>query len=158
LDQQEILKPEFAFIDAPLSLPRAYFPKASFNDKSNNQSSETKEDYHFRKCDRELNAMSPMFLGGLTARAISLKSRIAIPLYETYPGYFARNILSIQKKMKTIEPNQLELLLSILPYPLADKPKNTHQFDAILAWHSGWRWKQGQALEFGDLDEGIILL
>ena len=31
---------------------------------------------HFRKADHELKAMSPMFLGGLTARAIELSDKM----------------------------------------------------------------------------------
>lgn len=44
------------YIDAPLSLPSAYCGKG--------------DNFHYRKADQMLHAMSPMFLGGLTARAI----------------------------------------------------------------------------------------
>lgn len=49
-DTVESLKPEQIFIDAPLSLPAAYFGNG--------------DDYFYRDCDRQLKAMSPMFLGG----------------------------------------------------------------------------------------------
>ena len=42
--------PESIYIDAPLSLPGAYYGKES--------------NYFYRQADRELRAMSPMFLGG----------------------------------------------------------------------------------------------
>ena len=72
-------QPDSVFIDAPLSLPNAYFGKG--------------EDYFYRKCDREVGGMSPMFLGGLTARAIKLKSKSETPecpFYEIYPAQLVR--------------------------------------------------------------------
>jgi predicted nuclease with RNAse H fold len=58
------VRPEIIFIDAPLSLPAAY------------HDSENYQDYFYRLCDRQLKAMSPMFLGGLTARAIKMKTEV----------------------------------------------------------------------------------
>ena len=52
------LQPTTVFIDAPLSLPLAYFGEG--------------ENYFYRECDKILKGMSPMFLGGLTARAMRL--------------------------------------------------------------------------------------
>ena len=51
--------PQVIGIDAPLSLPGVYTGLVGF------------EDYHYRACDKALKAMSPMFLGGLTARAMN---------------------------------------------------------------------------------------
>ena len=48
------------FMDAPLSLPPAFHDPLS-------------DEFFYRAADRELKAMSPMFLGGLTARAMRLK-------------------------------------------------------------------------------------
>lgn len=48
-------------IDAPLSLPGVYFDKNKFHD------------YLYRKCDNACKAMSPMFVGAFTARAIQLQ-------------------------------------------------------------------------------------
>ena len=55
------LNPALVAIDAPLSLPGIYLEPKKYTD------------YFYRACDRELQAMSPMFLGGLTARAMRLK-------------------------------------------------------------------------------------
>ena len=57
-------QPDHIFLDAPLSLPGVYrhLPGRS--------------DYFYREADRELQAMSPMFLGGLTARAMQLHERL----------------------------------------------------------------------------------
>ena len=74
--------PQHVFLDAPLSLPGIY------------RGIKGCKDYHFRKADRELKAMSPMFLGGLTARAIELSDKMrkdGIPVFETYPRIMARN-------------------------------------------------------------------
>ena len=51
-------------IDAPLSLPGLYLGNGS--------------DYFFREADRDLGAMSPMFLGGLTARAIRIRDKLVM--------------------------------------------------------------------------------
>ena len=66
------LQPEDIFIDAPLSLPAVYSHSGS--------------DYFYRRCDRECKAMSPMFIGGLTARAMRLKDTLSeFNWHETYP-------------------------------------------------------------------------
>jgi uncharacterized protein len=87
-------------IDAPLSLPGVFTGLAGC------------DDYFYRASDRALRAMSPMFLGGLTARAMRLAnhsaSRLArraaqreheqndehghIHFYETYPAEAARRL------------------------------------------------------------------
>ena len=70
------LKPRMIFIDAPLSLPGIYWLGNGFRD------------HFFRQCDKEMNAMSPMFLGGLTARAMRLKAELkstGCKIIETYP-------------------------------------------------------------------------
>ena len=110
------LLPDVVYIDAPLSLPGAYFGKG--------------EDYFYRKGDREVRAMSPMFIGGLTARAIQLKEQLTktnpnLIIYETYPGYLARSILGLKnqylKKTKEVEPF-LHLLEEYLPLEIASRP------------------------------------
>ena len=50
------LKPDAIYLDAPLSLPKAYFGEG--------------DDFFYRKGDKELRAMSPMFLGGLCRKKI----------------------------------------------------------------------------------------
>ena len=66
------LKPEFVFIDCPLTLPSAYHGEG--------------DDFFYRHCDKELRAMSPMFLGGLTARGMRLKHNSkSSHWHEVYP-------------------------------------------------------------------------
>src|SRR5215212_2962102 len=56
-------RPSVVGFDAPLSLPGVY------------RGMKDKNDYFYRTADRELTCMSPMFLGGLTARAIKLTTQ-----------------------------------------------------------------------------------
>lgn len=140
------LKPGMVFIDAPLSLPSAYFGKG--------------KDYFYRKCDKELKAMSPMFLGGLTARAMKLSSQFPdIIFHEIYPAQLRRLILpeAIFYKKEKLEVF-CELLENILPYIFLEQPKNWHQVDSALAWLSGWRYEKGKAEIYGEEKEGIIIV
>ena len=144
-------RPTRVFLDAPLSLPRIYrFPA-------------TEGDYFYREADRTLRAMSPLFLGGLTARAMQLRAQLAqvgIPVFEVYPAYLAR-VLGIRGrgyKEKGIHPVGLVRELSpACPFALEQLSiQDWHAFDAALALWSGWRFAQGEALSFGDPDEGLI--
>jgi predicted nuclease with RNAse H fold len=140
------------FIDAPLSLPAVY--RFGLGEH---------KDYFYREADRSLQAMSPMFLGGLTARAMKLKdsfSSESVAFYETYPGYLAK-LLELPKdqykKTKT-EPESLKSLLissSKFPFPIPNI-MNWHQYDAVLALISAWRFFNDQALVFGNNTEGQI--
>jgi len=136
------------YFDAPLSLPGAYFGKG--------------DNYFYRLCDRECGAMSPMFLGGLTARAMKLKANM--PRYkfsETYPGYLAKKVLMLSEiylKKKKYEGQLDHFLKKTLPLPLTHLPSNWHQVDAILCWISGWRAYRDEALVIGDIEEGVIVV
>ena len=55
------LRPAAIYMDAPLSLPGAYFSNGSV--------------WFYRHADRLGRSMSPMFLGGLAARAMRLSER-----------------------------------------------------------------------------------
>ena len=95
------LSPKSIFIDAPLSLPAAYHNKGT--------------DYFYRKADRDCKAMSPMFLGGLTARAMKLKAQHADRNFiEVYPAMLARVVLELgeayAKKEKLSKAHQDALL------------------------------------------------
>lgn len=148
----EELKPSSVFIDAPLSLPLAY-------------TDSTKGEFFYRACDRELRAMSPMFLGGLTARAMKLKyyfSGRSIPqFFETYPAGTVRQndkLLPLyQKKSKDILPFQ-KALLGYIPFAISADFENWHQVDAVLAWWTGYRYLRGEANLIGDAEEGIIVI
>ena len=88
------LEPEFIFIDAPLSLPNAYYGKGS--------------NYFYRKSDIDAGAMSPMFIGGLTARAIKLKDDFNnIQFIESYPKLIAKEILGEAYKNNLLESKKL---------------------------------------------------
>ena len=136
------------FIDAPLSLPKAYFGVG--------------EDFFYRACDRELGAMSPMFLGGLTARAMKLQSsweKEGVKCFETYPGYAAKTMelsgLGYKKEKENI-PVVLSKLSEQRPdlqWPIVD---NWHAFDALLALHTALRYHMGTFASVGDSTEGVI--
>ena len=148
LDHCDNLKPEMVFLDAPLSLPAAYFGKG--------------EDYFYRLCDRECKAMSPMFLGGLTARAMALdKGYNKAEFIECYPGMLARQVLKLGElynKKSKLSDQAVEQLLSLLPYELDAMLDNWHQFDALLCWLTGYRYQKGEALKIGDKEEGLIIV
>ena len=142
--------PQSVFIDAPLSLPGVYFSKGS--------------DYFYRRCDRELKAMSPMFLGGLTARAMQLSRQLEsleIHCRETYPAGLVRLLPPLAGSYAKKQPLQAAFcrqLQELLPLPLSTPPSNWHHVDALLAWLSGHRFGSQQARVVGDPEEGLIIL
>ncbi len=145
------LKPTIIFIDAPLSLPAAYFDSRS-------------SEFFYREADKKLTAMSPMFLGGLTARAMRLKRILNaqnISVFETYPAALVRELLpdSVFYK-KDMEEFRKELQHKMMEYPLPSLPKITtfHQADSMLAWLSGYRHLHHQANLFGSSAEGLIFI
>lgn len=146
-EQVERIQPSLIAIDAPLSLPLAYF--------------QDNGDLSFRRCDRELNAMSPMFLGGLTARAIGLVRqwrKMGIEVIEVYPSALVRHLELVQYKKKGSPSQELmdELLERGLEYSVI--PQDMHQLDASLALMSGKRYTEGVALSFGKEQEGVIIV
>ncbi|MCX7743646.1 MAG: DUF429 domain-containing protein [Flavobacteriales bacterium] len=144
----KIYKPDFICIDAPLSLPGGFYNKS--------------DNFFYRKCDQELQAMSPMFLGGLTARAMRLAyiwKLNGISVYEVYPKglvYKAYEDLIFCYKMKDQIPEFLFRLKKKLKINIPDNIHTWHQVDAILAWISGWRISKGKSIIFGQLEEGTI--
>lgn len=144
------LEVDLVFLDAPLSLPAKYFGNG--------------ESYFYRLCDTQLKAMSPMFLGGLTARAIQLKDQLndkGIKVQETYPAALVR-ILEIEGyfKKKGLQPLDefITNLAKICPLKLASKITNWHHADAFLAAFSGYRFQNNQANIYGNPDEGVIVV
>ena len=136
------------YLDAPLSLPIVY----------RNPNTAT-PDYFYRKCDKALGAMSPMFLGGLTARAMRLKSCLApmgIAVKEAYPAAVAKQIAGGLPGYKKDMNQSFEGLEPLLPIPVASPPVNQHQLDSILAWLVGYRHTQGIAQCYGTPEEGEI--
>lgn len=142
------LTPKIICIDAPLSLPAGFYKQG--------------DDFFYRQCDRELHAMSPMFLGGLTARAMRLANlwtMNSIKVYEIYPKALIQYVhFSLLYKYKNL--NDISSFIHELSvfYPVAF-PQNSlswHDVDAILAWCTGWRIQQKIALKFGNDKEGVI--
>jgi predicted nuclease with RNAse H fold len=148
-------KPEKIFIDAPLSLPGIYTLKGSFSD------------YNFRCGDRELCAMSPMFLGGLTARAIKLKDELesmGIEVKETYPKVLATrfDLKSIGYKSSKIHlPKCRSAVTSRFGHDISINCadiKTWHHLDALLALMSALNYCCGRHETFGDEREGVIII
>ena len=141
------LQPESIFIDAPLSLPSVFTGKG--------------EDYFYRECDRICKAMSPMFIGGLTARAMKIKDSFPdINWFETYPGYLARRILKIEdlyQKKKAFDDTILDMFEAKLIFHEGEI-NNWHRFDAFLAWFSGKRFSEGIHEAIGNSEEGLIIV
>jgi predicted nuclease with RNAse H fold len=147
-------KPDIIFLDAPLTLPGIYtgIKKCS--------------DYHFREADRALNAMSPMFLGGLTARAMQLKAnleeQIKTKVFETYPRAQAKNYSLEEfgyKKTKQdliICRNRLKEKLNTNLFIDCQDITTWHHLDAMLALFGAMRFVTGQALPYGNAREGLI--
>ncbi len=139
-------------IDAPLSLPGAYFDKNKFHD------------YMYRECDKSCKAMSPMFVGAFTARAIQLKNLLEennIKVIEVYPKKLVEllNLSSLYplKKEKTIPSELINKTIEITAFPIS-KINSMHQYDALLCWLCGYRFSNNQHLEFGNKKEGLIIV
>lgn len=147
--------PDLVFIDAPLSLPGVY---TSLNDCN---------DYHFRKADLELRAMSPMFLGGFAARAIELKTKLKeleIEVYETYPRMLASR-LSLKSKgykgsllgLKDCRNEVAKCFSSNIKLSASDIT-SWHHLDSLLAMMSALNHIQGEGQVFGLETEGQIYI
>jgi len=141
------------YIDAPLSLPGVYRWPEQYGD------------YFYRKADRSVSAMSPMFLGGLTARAMKLSAELNelnIETKEVYPSRLAAELGFDKKQYKKVKKYLYPLsrqLCSQLPF--ATDPASVidwHHFDALLALFSGWRHQNEHHLLFGEGEEGYIIV
>ncbi len=143
-------QPQHIFIDAPLSLPGVYSGKPGFND------------YFYRKCDRMVRAMSPMFLGGLTARAIKLKDMFPeAQFHESYPGGLARHLKLDEpgyKKSTSNISSVTEALEANSGLKIPDKSNlSWHHIDAFLTLMIAQRYFSGKHQAFGDTREGQII-
>lgn len=147
-------KPDNIFLNAPLSLPGIYCGK---------QCSE----YHFREADKQLKALSPMFIGGVTARAMQLKARLEteIPtkVYETYPKQQACNYQLHDLGYKVDRKSNLAACRNHLTEKLnsnlfinCQDIKTWNHVDALLALFTAMRFVTGLAETFGDAEEGLI--
>lgn len=149
----EHFKPSRIFLDAPLSLPGVYKGLEGFNN------------YHFRLADIETRAMSPMFLGGLAARAMELAAfceASGSEVFETYPKMMARrfklNDFGYKSSKSAIRECGLRLKECIkepIRFNSADL-KTWHHLDALLALMSAMSYSCGDFQTFGDPEEGQI--
>lgn len=145
LDHISAFKQALVFIDAPLSLPHVY--KTNIGD-----------DFFYRNADKVLQAMSPMFLGGLTARAMKLKQALekeGHSVIETYPAALVKE-LELQTWYKKDLSSFIKNLNPIIP--LINETHSWHEADALLAWHSGYRYINKKHKTFGDCKEGLIII
>jgi len=145
--------PKRIFIDAPLTLPGAYYDPQNYND------------YFFRLCDQQLGAMSPMFLGGLTARAIRMKDLLAdmdIALMETYPKALAGQLRLKQMGYRRGKENLEQCSASIMETSNLSFEKASvqswHHLDALLALVSAIRHEQKLSYTYGHPEEGQIYI
>ena len=143
------LSPHYIGLDAPLSLPAVYKGIPGY------------EDYQFRTADRLLRAMSPMFLGGLTARAMRLAGTLFTfdhTVIEVYPAALLKE-LQIESRYKK-NTTECALLLSQIEeavhYPPPESAATSHDVDAYLAFLSARRSTLGEGVAHGDLIEGVI--
>ena len=145
------IDPDVVLIDAPLSLPGVYKHVNGY------------ADYFFRKCDSEMQAVSPMFVGGLTARAIGLKKQLndfGFQVFETYPRKML-DLLSLPVQIYKHGLADLEWMLDIFMktacITLNKKLITTwHHFDSLLAFFSGLRYMSQESRVFGKADEGLV--
>lgn len=135
-------RPAVIALDAPLSLPGVYTGRGT--------------DHHYRRCDRECGAMSPMFLGGLTARSMALRARmegLGATWIETYPSRVALERLGVARDQDEAVMAGLRALLPAWEIPQPDGP---HQRDALLALAAALLWVSGAGKAYGDPEEGLI--
>lgn len=142
---QEI-HPVVVILDAPLSLPGVYQGKGS--------------DYFYRQCDRELQAMSPMFLGGLTARAMKLNATLNHRLLEGYPSAFVR-FRQGGKWIEAYKQKDQGLFLQKAPGFQSgfkcSEPQNRHQTDALICFCIALHYYRRTHFSVGDPAEGQII-
>lgn len=137
------LQPTIIAIDAPLSLPSGLMGSGG--------------DFHLRLADRLCGAMSPMFLGGLTARAMALKatSKANGTWIETYPSWIAKMRSNCLRTDHGIIMAWLQDVWPDAPLPhLLDQ----HQVDALLALSAAEQVRCHTSLHYGDPREGVIII
>lgn len=153
LQRIEALQIKVIFLDAPLSLPGVY------------RNLPNHDNYFYRKVDTELKAMSPMFLGGLTARAMRLKAELrksGVEVIETYPSHLAKSFqlkdFHYKKQKEHLIPCSNHLIQQLDWSYEVPMPQNWHQLDALLAFYSAWRYENGLHQVFGTAGEGEVIV
>lgn len=153
LDRIQESPPDRIFMDAPLSLPGAFYDESRY------------DNFFFRQCDQQIGGMSPMFLGGLTARAIRLKSIVSgmdIPMMEAYPGGLARQLKLKDYGYRRGKEKLGECAGIIMESAQLDVDTNLilswHHIDALLALVTAIRHEQGLSYTYGNPDEGLVYI
>ncbi|GAB5523586.1 MAG: hypothetical protein Roseis2KO_14580 [Roseivirga sp.] len=147
----ETLKPDLVAIDAPLSLPGVYTGLSGC------------DNYFYRECDKLTKAMSPMFLGGLTARAMKLAASLrlqTIEVIEAYPVKTGNNLglktFGYRGKQPDL-PGLFEQLYSVTGMDLRSHDQlSGHHIDAALALHIAQQYIAGTVSRLGNAQEGLI--
>lgn len=146
-------RPKQLYLDAPLSLPGVYTEPAQYSD------------FFYRAGDKAVKAMSPMFLGGLTARAMRLSQELrnlGCATTEVYPGQLSKLIgldrTRYKKDKDYLASATAIIMLHLQDYLLHEQPANWHQVDALLAFCSGYRHQKGLAEIYGTDAEGQIIV
>lgn len=137
-------KPDILALDAPLTVPTGIRG--------------TGTEFHLRRVDRMCGAMSPMFLGGLTARAMALRHHYkdsAITWLETYPSWLAKARFGLDRKDHTALMIHLQEVWPGLALP---QPDNQHQLDALLALVAAEHRRRHISWHYGDPSEGVIVI
>jgi predicted nuclease with RNAse H fold len=135
-------------IDAPLSLPKGLY---NLDNDLN---------CFYRDSDRELGAMSPMFLGGLSARAIQLYKTLTkkgITVFETYPAAFVKheNLQNFyNKKNSKLIVEFSDNLSQKIPFQLPET-KSWHVIDACICLSIVLKIELGTANFAGEKHERI---
>ena len=143
------IQPSHVFIDAPLSLPFVYKNPEVEN-----------PNFFYRDADLVAKAMSPMFLGGLTARAMKLvHSFPEFDFYEAYPKLAAAqldlNQFGYKRKEGSLARCQ-EKVLQAMELKSNASIQDWHQLDALLAFWVGMKHGKGKAQHYGAKAEGLI--
>lgn len=146
------MRPKWVAIDAPLSLPGVYSGVPGCTH------------YFYRHCDQLTNAMSPMFIGGLTARAMQLKNRLnegAEQWLEVYPVKRGKELGLERFGYRQKGADMAKIIHELQPlFPnITLEPKavqSAHDLDALLALEIGLRCSRGQAQHLGQTEEGLI--
>jgi len=153
LTELAYLQPDLIMIDAPLSLPGVFWLGNGY------------KDHFFRICDKELKAMSPMYLGGLTARAMNLRKYIngmGNRMLETYPRKLV-DILDLPTDIYKNSKGDLHIFVDHLVVRLGVRINmgqifTWHHLDALMAFISGLRYLEKQSQEFGVPEEGVVIV
>lgn len=153
IELAETHKPAAIFLDAPLSLPGVYSSPGEF------------DDFFYRKCDRATQAMSPMFLGGLTARSMRLArtlNNMRIELFESYPAGIAKKLelkkLGYKQSVHNI-PACLNVIEPFIQPAIEIQAFTTwHHVDALLTLVVASRYYDNIHQAYGNPEEGLIYI